>query len=200
MLTSHFGRNRRIGVALLGAACVTLLLGSGSADGQTATMVAPAEVSAVTYDTATVMWTAPLGSGPKLEVTLFYGVDDAGMRDTAWQHHAKMVADAAGDGQYEVVLKDLEPKKSYVCRVRESSPAGVAWSPAAVFDTPQREASAYLLALVVVALLVVPFYVGGRLAKRWRMPDHGWKIGLILCTLASALVIVGTRWPPQARN
>ena len=38
----------------------------------------------------------------------------------------------------------------------------------------------YVLAIVVLALFVVPFLLGNYFAKMLRMPDYGWKIGLIL--------------------
>jgi len=55
----------------------------------------------------------------------------------------------------------------------------------------------YVILAIVVALLTVPFIVGGFLAKRFRMPDHGWKIGLILCLLFSGIAIIATGWPPK---
>ena len=44
----------------------------------------------------------------------------------------------------------------------------------------------------VLALLIVPFLLGGLLAQRFRMPDYGWKIGLIICSLAVGIVICAT--------
>ncbi|MCA9162638.1 MAG: protein translocase subunit SecD, partial [Planctomycetales bacterium] len=41
-----------------------------------------------------------------------------------------------------------------------------------------------------VAVLVLPFVIGSFLARSMRMADYGWKIGLILCTLAAAGCIV----------
>ena len=43
---------------------------------------------------------------------------------------------------------------------------------------------------IVIALFVIPMYLGGRFAKKLRMPDHGWKIAMILGTLAAATVVV----------
>ena len=51
--------------------------------------------------------------------------------------------------------------------------------------------------LIVLALLTVPFILGGYLAKKIRMPDYGWKIGLVLCTLASGIVVIVFGWPPK---
>ena len=43
----------------------------------------------------------------------------------------------------------------------------------------------FLNILIVIAVFVVPFVVGGLLARRWRMPDYGWQIGLILFALTA---------------
>ena len=51
--------------------------------------------------------------------------------------------------------------------------------------------------LIVVALLTVPFIFGGYVARKFRMPDYGWKIGLVLCTLACGIVINVFAWPPK---
>ena len=51
----------------------------------------------------------------------------------------------------------------------------------------------YVNLLITLALLTLPFIFGGYLARKLRMPDHGWKIGLILCTLAASLVIITMR-------
>ena len=54
-----------------------------------------------------------------------------------------------------------------------------------------------LLFLGILALVIMPFVIGGYLARKLRMPDHGWKIGVILWTLAAGLVIVIFGWPPK---
>ncbi len=63
------------------------------------------------------------------------------------------------------------------------------------------EAMSFLVAtsifLGIVALMLVPFLIGGFLARRLRMPDHGWKIGLVLWSLTVGSVVVGTGWPPK---
>jgi SecD/SecF fusion protein len=50
---------------------------------------------------------------------------------------------------------------------------------------------------IVIALLVVPFALGVFIANRLRMPDYGWKIGLIFWTLFSSIVILAMYWPPK---
>src|SRR3989304_37993 len=51
--------------------------------------------------------------------------------------------------------------------------------------------------IIVIALLVVPFALGVFFASGLRMPDYGWKIGLIFWTLLCSLVILGMYWPPK---
>jgi len=55
----------------------------------------------------------------------------------------------------------------------------------------------YFVLLLTLGILILPFVIGASLAKRWRMPDHGWKIGLILCTLSAGLAIAVLGWPPK---
>jgi SecD/SecF fusion protein len=57
--------------------------------------------------------------------------------------------------------------------------------------------SPYVNAFIVLVLMVVPFFLGGYFAKSLRMPDYGWKIGVILWTLICSLVILTMYWPPK---
>lgn len=50
---------------------------------------------------------------------------------------------------------------------------------------------------IVLGCTVLPFLVGSQLAKILRMPDHGWKIGLALCTVLCGIVISSQNWPPK---
>jgi SecD/SecF fusion protein len=43
---------------------------------------------------------------------------------------------------------------------------------------------------IVLALIVLPMIIGGWLAKRLRMPEHGWKFALAIGSLAAAAVVV----------
>jgi SecD/SecF fusion protein len=56
---------------------------------------------------------------------------------------------------------------------------------------------AYVNAVFVLALLVVPFFLGGYFAKSLRMPDYGWRIGIILWTLICSVAILVMYWPPK---
>jgi len=48
----------------------------------------------------------------------------------------------------------------------------------------------YLVLLVLVGVLVVPFLIGGWLARVWRMPDYGWKFRVVLITLVCGVAVV----------
>jgi SecD/SecF fusion protein len=41
----------------------------------------------------------------------------------------------------------------------------------------------------LLALFIVPVLIGNYLANRWKMPDHGWKISLVIGTLAASILI-----------
>jgi SecD/SecF fusion protein len=46
---------------------------------------------------------------------------------------------------------------------------------------------------VFVGCFILPFYLGKWIARSIRLNDHGWKIGLVLCTvLVAALIVYGT--------
>lgn len=55
----------------------------------------------------------------------------------------------------------------------------------------------YAVLLIVAAVLVVPFLVGSFLARSFRMPDHGWKIGVILFALSAGGLLVSPLGPPD---
>jgi SecD/SecF fusion protein len=44
--------------------------------------------------------------------------------------------------------------------------------------------------LIIVGLFVLPAVVGNMIANWLRMPDYGWKIGLVLGTLAASIVVI----------
>lgn len=45
------------------------------------------------------------------------------------------------------------------------------------------------LAATLLALFVLPIMAGSYLARVWKMPDHGWKISVVLGALAAAVVV-----------
>jgi len=51
--------------------------------------------------------------------------------------------------------------------------------------------------LIALAVVILPFLAGHWIAKRLRMIDYGWRIGLILFSLTAGIVICITGWPPK---
>src|SRR4051812_38042057 len=49
--------------------------------------------------------------------------------------------------------------------------------------------SPWILAAVILALFVLPIMAGNYLAKIWRMPDHAWKMSLVIGMFAASVVI-----------
>lgn len=46
-----------------------------------------------------------------------------------------------------------------------------------------------ILTAIIIALFLVPMFLGNVLSKKLRMPDHGWKFSLAIGTLAAAAVV-----------
>ena len=198
MVRRHPGKNSRVGIALLATvACTTLWSLPGLVCGQTAPAIDQGEATAKTADSVTIDWALRPGVPANAEVTIFYGSEDGGTKESDWQYRADLVEKGKATGDYQVVLQDLGSRTAYVYRIRATGPAGATWSETATFETAAWKLPGYVLLLIVVALLVVPFYLGSFLAKRFRMPDHGWRIGLVVCPLACGLAIVGFGWPPK---
>jgi len=61
---------------------------------------------------------------------------------------------------------------------------------AAEGDEPRPWYMTIAIAILIAALIAVPFFIGSQLGERLRLPDHGWKIGLALGTIVWAIVIV----------
>jgi SecD/SecF fusion protein len=55
----------------------------------------------------------------------------------------------------------------------------------------------WFMIVSVLAILIVPYFIGESIGRSLRMPDYGWKIGLILIALVAGLVIDVVRWPPR---
>ncbi len=55
----------------------------------------------------------------------------------------------------------------------------------------------YFVLLVALAVATLPFLAGTYLARLWRMPDHGWKIGIVLFAIAASVAICVLGWPPK---
>lgn len=56
----------------------------------------------------------------------------------------------------------------------------------------------YLLPVVVTAaVIVLPILIGNWLARVFRMPDHGWRIALVLFAVLAGSAITYFGWPPK---
>ena len=55
----------------------------------------------------------------------------------------------------------------------------------------------YIMASLVVAVFVVPAALGVYLARWLRMPDYGWKLGLIFFVFTAAVTVLWFGWPPK---
>ncbi len=55
----------------------------------------------------------------------------------------------------------------------------------------------WFYAVLAIAVIVLPFIVGGWLAKRLRMNDYAWRIGLVLFSLVAGIVVCVYGWPPR---
>jgi SecD/SecF fusion protein len=73
-------------------------------------------------------------------------------------------------------------------------------APGATITPPAGEAieqiegnwEGYVKVAIVLALFIVPIFVGNWLAKTLRMPEHGWKFAIAIGTIAAAAVVVST--------
>ncbi|QEG35039.1 protein translocase subunit SecD [Bythopirellula goksoeyrii] len=54
----------------------------------------------------------------------------------------------------------------------------------------QAPISGFVLLAIVIALFVVPVLIGNYLARRWRMPDYGWKFAVAIGSLLAAAVVI----------
>jgi SecD/SecF fusion protein len=50
---------------------------------------------------------------------------------------------------------------------------------------------------VILVAFVLPFVVGILLAKNLRLPDYGWKIGLVLSAVIGSIAAIFLGWPPK---
>src|SRR4029079_852164 len=74
--------------------------------------------------------------------------------------------------------------------VTPAAPGSTPAAPGSTAPAPLETGwSPWLLGLVILALFVVPIMIGNYLAKIWRMPDHAWKMSLVIGTAAAAIII-----------
>ena len=54
-----------------------------------------------------------------------------------------------------------------------------------------------LIVLAVIAVIVLPCMLGVYVARWLRMPDYGWKLGLIFFVFVASVVVICVKWPPK---
>jgi SecD/SecF fusion protein len=76
-----------------------------------------------------------------------------------------------------------------------TDPGGAAGTPGPAADAIEQVEGNWeglVKVAIVIAIFVVPMIVGSWLAKRLRMPDHGWKFAIGIGAIAAAAVTVAT--------
>src|SRR3954451_2276750 len=71
----------------------------------------------------------------------------------------------------------------------ESSAATKAIQKLGVQEQVNSGWSPWVIGLVILALFVLPIMAGNYLAKIWRMPDHAWKMSLVIGAFAASILI-----------
>ena len=137
-----------------------------------------------------------------LKVRVFYGIKDGDTEPDSWEAKTEYLRydKLKGKEQYTAVLEDLKSDKNYFYRVQAEDGGGITWSEPAAFKTAEASLPIHVTLGIffgVIAAIVVPFWLGSAIAKNVRMPDYGWRIGLILCSLTFGVIIVYTGWPPS---
>ncbi|NLE38324.1 MAG: protein translocase subunit SecD, partial [Pirellulaceae bacterium] len=198
-------RRSRLGAAVLAAA---LVVGWGASGIPSALGQAPApeppfvvglgESTRATDTTANIAFRVMPGDGQDLAIELFYGKQDGDTAEDKWSDRTgSLEPDPDGEaGAYKVELTDLQPETTYLYRVKATSTAGTTWTEPTELQTAAPPTPWYLIVgylAVFLVMLIVPFTVGNWLAGRWRMPDYGWKIGVILFSLVWGVYFVSTR-------
>lgn len=68
---------------------------------------------------------------------------------------------------------------------------------AAAAENLNQSTDLWVKFFIVVALFAASFGAGVFLSRSFRMPDHGWRIGLVLFSLLAGLAICIMGWPPK---
>jgi SecD/SecF fusion protein len=71
----------------------------------------------------------------------------------------------------------------------QPSVADKALQDAGLQDEARSGWSPWLVGLLILALFVLPTMAGNYLARMWRMPDHGWKLSLVIGMAAASILI-----------
>jgi SecD/SecF fusion protein len=138
----------------------------------------------------------------KLSVVVYYSKEEFGENTSKCKNTGRLFPSRlkGKEEDYTVTLTGLEPNTDYFYRIRAKDSIGTTWSKSTQFTTtspgrPFYESLAIFIG--ILAAFIVPFWLGGRIAKGVRMPEQGWRIGIILCSLTLALIIIKIGWPPS---
>lgn len=72
----------------------------------------------------------------------------------------------------------------------EGAAAPAAGATGAVEEAAGTASSGFMMLAIVIAIFVLPMFIGGWLSKSLRMPEYGWKFAVAIGTLAAAAVVV----------
>jgi len=189
----------RSGVVALTAVVGLLLASQAAAQG---TGVTAGKAMRVLDRSARIDFRA-IAVGDKLpSVVIYYGPTDGGTTAEDWANNTGVIEHDANRprNDYSFTIEGLEPNTTYSYRVCATDANGQRWSDLGQFTTAPPSAPWYkvlLTVLVALAILVGPFVLGGWLANRWRMPEYGWKIGVVVGSLVAGIVITYVMWPPS---
>ncbi len=84
---------------------------------------------------------------------------------------------------------DVPPDAEAVA-VPEAAAAAAGAGAAAAVEDDQSSSQGFVVLAVIIALFVVPMFLGNYFSNQFRMPDHSWKFSLAIGTLAAAAVVV----------
>ncbi|NQT36075.1 MAG: protein translocase subunit SecD, partial [Planctomycetes bacterium] len=191
------------------AACVAVTLGMAATQ-----WVAPAlgavtprfgecKVDAKTDTSATVLIEVFDFSPKTTTVTVFYGTKDPGDTDEDWDGSVEVEKLEIGQTRYKVELAELQRETGYSFRVQASdkakadTEATTAWWGTGEFRTEPWSLHWIFKLMIALAAWIVPFALAGRVARKLRMPDYGWKLGLIFFSIVASVVILWAKhWTP----
>ena len=165
--------------------------------------VSKGTIDTITGDSVIIRFQVGANEGKDLKVAVYYGETNGGEVQEDWEFNTGIVTHdkSVSKNDYTVkIAENLKPTTNYFYRVLAHTSNGSTWSDTGEVETGQSAAPWYVVAAVllgIILLFVVPFMIGGFVADRMKMPDHGWKIGLILWSLLTGCVIVGFGWPPH---
>ena len=196
-----------VGHGVLTAVACMVLTFSPAAGAAEAPRVDKGDATAITDTTALVRFKMAPGDGKNLSVVVFYGREDGETTEDAWaaksgeaQRDKTAGPKTTGPEDYTARLENLEPETTYFYRIRATTSAGPTWSNVGELKTAPLGTPWYIglaILLGVLAVIFVPFLGGTWFANRLRMPDHGWKLGLVLSSLVCGIAVMVVGWPPS---